>query len=165
MRSPAARGAALLAIAVAAVVVWRGRSSNDEREIRSRIDALRTEINGTASGGLQSASRAAQIGSYFTEDAVVDLGKGASPITGRSTLVGMALRLQPRTSAFRLDVDDVGVEMTPGASEADVTLTASFMLRSSTGEESRDAREFVLSLTRASGTWLIARVTAIDTLR
>jgi hypothetical protein len=165
MRSPAARAAALLAFAVAAFFVWRGRSSGDERAIHSRIESLRTEINGTAAGGLHSASRAAQIGSYFTEDAVVDFGRGASPITGRSTLIGMALRLQPRTSAFRLDIDDVGVEMRPGASEAEVTLTASFMLRSSTGEESRDAREFLLVLTRASGTWQIARVTAIDTLR
>ena len=79
--------------------------------------------------------------------------------------MGMAERLQPRTAAFRMELDDVGVEIT-GAATADATLTVSFIRRSiSTGEESRDAREFALGLTKSGGTWRIARVTAIDVLR
>ena len=72
----------------------------------------------------------------------------------------MAFRLEPRTAAFRLELDDIGIEVKPGATEADVTLTASFILRTSTGEESRDAREFALAMTRTAGPWQIARVTA-----
>jgi len=35
----------------------------------------------------------------------------------------------------------------------------------STGEESRDAREFAVVLLKTDGTWRISRITAIDTLR
>jgi hypothetical protein len=153
-----------IAVAVAAAVWWN-REAADAQAIRSRIEALGAEINATAVAGLDSATRGQQIGSFFTEDAVVDLGKGGTPIVGRSTIVGMAVRLQTPLSAFRLQVDDVGVDVKPGAASADATLTASFILRTSAGEESRDAREFALALTRAGNEWQIARVTAVDTLR
>jgi hypothetical protein len=56
--------------------------------------------------------------------------------------------------------------MTPGAATADVTLTASFIRRNiSTGEESRDAREFAVAFAKTGSTWHIARLTAIDVLR
>jgi hypothetical protein len=145
---------------------WRTREGPDERMIRQRLEALRTEVNASTMDGVGTAARAVQIGSYFTEDAVVDLGGGAAPIRGRETLMDMAARLQPRTSAFRLDLDDVGIEVVPGGTAADVLLTASFVRRIiSTGEESRDAREFALVLAKADGTWRISKITAIDTLR
>ena len=65
-----------------------------------------------------------------------------------------------------MDLDDVGIDMVPGSNAADVLLTASFVRRNiSTGEESLDAREYALVMTKADGTWRIARITAIDTLR
>jgi len=164
-RRRALRAGAAVALAAVAYFVWSRWGSDDERVIRERIGALRDEVNRSADGGLAAISRATNIGSYFTEDVVVDLGKGAAPIRGRMTIMGMAERLQPRTAAFRLEFDDVGVEMTRGAATADVTLTASFIRGSQTGEESRDAREFALGLTKAGGTWRIAQVTAIDVLR
>ncbi len=160
------RVAGVVALAAIAFVVWSRWGSNDERVIGERLEALRTEVNHSTADGLANIARAASIGSYFTEDVVVDLGEGSAPIRGRMTLIGMAERLQPRTSAFRMELDDVTIEMTPGATTADATLTASFIRRSvSTGEESRDAREFGLGLVKAGGTWRIARVTAIDVLR
>jgi hypothetical protein len=160
------RVAGVVAIAAVAFVVWSRWGSNDERVIRERFEGLRAEVNRSTADGLANIARAASIGSYFTEDVVVDLGEGSPPIRGRMTLMGMAERLQPQTSAFRMELDDVTIEMTPGATTADATLTASFIRRSiSTGEESRDAREFGLGLVKAGGTWRIARVTAIDVLR
>jgi hypothetical protein len=165
-RRRAFAGVVLLALATAAWFAWRGRASRDEREIRARIEALRNEMNASTVDGLGTLAHAAQIGSYFTDDATIDLGRGATTIRGRETLMGMAARLQPRTAAFRLELDDIGVEVAPGAAAADVLLTASFVRRSlSTGEESRDAREFSLVLQKGAGTWRIARVTGIDTLR
>ena len=41
-----------------------------------RLDALRDEVNASTKDGLGTALRAAQIGSYFTDDVVVDLGEG-----------------------------------------------------------------------------------------
>jgi hypothetical protein len=165
-RQHALRAVVVLVLAGLALFAWRTREGGEERTIRERIEALRTEVNASTSDGLGTAARAAQIGSYFTDDAVVELGGVSVPIRGRETLMDMAARLQPRTAAFRLDLDDVGIEMVPGGTAADVTLTASFVRRSiSTGEESRDAREFAVVLVKTDGTWRISRSTAIDTLR
>ena len=160
------RAVVVLALAGLAVFAWRTREGGEERTIRERIEALRTEVNASTVDGLGTAARASQIGSYFTEDAVVELGGGSVPIRGRETLMDMAARLQPRTAAFRLDLDDVGIELVPGGTAADVMLTASFVRRSiSTGEESRDAREFAVVLVKTDGAWRISKITAIDTLR
>ena len=165
-RQHALRAVVVLALGGLAVFAWHTREGGEERTIRERIEALRTEVNASTVDGLGTAGRAAQIGSYFTDDAVVELGGGSVPIRGRETLMDMAARLQPRTAAFRLDLDDVGIELVPGGTAADVMLTASFVRRSiSTGEESRDAREFALVLVKTDGTWRISRITAIDTLR
>jgi hypothetical protein len=167
VRVVARRGAAaaIIVVGAIAVAVWWNRAPAEEQAIRARLEALRSEINANAAGELESAVRAEQIGSFFTEDAVVDLGKSSAPIVGRSTVMGMALRLQPRTAAFRVDLDDIGITVNPGAASAEATLTASFTQRSPGGEESRDAREFALAFARGRAGWQISRVTAIDTLR
>ncbi len=167
IRSSHARVGVVLALAAAATFVyWRTREGGDAQVIRQRIEALRTEVNASTMDGLGTAARAAQIGSYFTDDAIVDLGGGLPPIRGRETVMGMAARLQPRTAAFRLELDDVGIEIGPDAEAADVLLTASFVRRvMSTGEESRDAREFALVFVKTDGAWRVSRITAIDTLR
>ena len=160
------RGAVLLILLTAGVLAWRSRATPDQRAIRGRLEALRDEVNSSTKDGLGTAVRAAQIGSYFTEDAVVELGEGSVPIKGRETLMGMVARLQPRTSAFRMDLDDVTIDVVPAGDVADVLLTASFVRRSiTTGEESLDAREYALVMTKPAGTWQIARITGIDTFR
>jgi hypothetical protein len=156
----------IVALSGGAVLAWRRRETSDERAIRGRLETLRNEVNSSAVEGLGTATRAVQIGGYFTTDAVVELGEGSVPIRGRDTIVGMVARLQPRTAAFRMELDDVSVDLVPGGGAADVLLTASFVRRSiETGEESRDAREYALVLTKAGGDWEISRITAIDTLR
>ena len=156
----------LLVLLAAGIFAWRSRATPDEREIQARLDALRNEVNASTKDGLGTAVRAAQIGSYFTDDAVVELGEGAAPIKGRDTVIGMVARLQPRTAAFRMDLDDITIDMAPSSTAADVLLTASFVRRNiSTGEESLDAREYALVMTKADGTWRISRITGIDTLR
>jgi hypothetical protein len=160
------RAVVILTLSAVAVLAWRSRETSDERVIHGRLETLRDEVNSSGGGGLETAARAAQIGRYFTADVVVELGEGSVPIRGRDTIVGMVARLQPRTAAFRMELDDVSVELAPGTGAAEVLLTASFVRRSiSTGEESRDAREYALVLTKASGDWQISRITAIDTLR
>ena len=96
--------------------------------------------------GLGTVARAADIGSYFTDNVVVDFGEGAAPIVGRTTLVGMASRLERRTAAFRLRFDDVGVRVGPNGTTAAVTLTASFVQRAGDAGESMDAREFQIGM-------------------
>ena len=78
----------------------------------------------------------------------------------------MAERLQPRTAAFRLRFEDVSVVIAADGNTADVHLTAEFIRRSiTTGEESLDAREFMLGMRRVGAEWQIAKVTAVETLK
>jgi hypothetical protein len=165
MSRRAVAGLVTAALALTAVV-WLSWPAGEEAAIRARLETFCTDVNAGATEGLGTVARAATIGAYFTDVATVDLGRGTAPISGRETIIGMATRLQPRTSAFRLKFDDVDVKLAPGASSADVTLTASFIRRSITsGEESMDASEFRLAMAKDAGTWRIARVTAVETLK
>ena len=154
-----------LAAAAAAYYAWRTWGPGDEQQIRRRLNAFAAEFNEGTTDGLGNVARAARLGSYFTDDIVVDLGHGSPPIQGRETLIGMAARLQPRTSAFRLELVDINV--TPGQdSTAHVGLTAAFRRRSfGTGDESVDAREFALKMVKSGGEWRVDKVTAVDTFR
>jgi SnoaL-like domain len=160
------RIALVVVAALGLVLAWRSWGPSDERAVRQRLDALTVDLNATAGEGLGAVAHAADLGSFFNDDVIVDLGEGATPIVGRATLVGMASRLQRRTAAFRLRFDDVGVRLGPDRTTADVTLTASFVARADgADDDSMDAREFTLNLTKRSGVWRIGRVTAVDTLR
>lgn len=160
------RIAAALAAALCVFLVWQRWGSADERAVRSRLTALAADLNRPGGEGLAAVQRAADIGGYFTDEVVVDLGEGTSPIVGRSTLVGMAARLERRTSDANVRFDDVGVTFGRGPGLADVSLTVSFARAAdASGQGSIDAREFALEMTKASGQWRIARVSAIDTLR
>ena len=124
-----------------------------------------TEFNSSTTDGLGLIARAAHIGESFTPDVVIELGQGSPPIHGREILMGMASRLQPRTAAFLLELDDVNVELRD-PDHADVTFTALIRRRSvGSGEESIDAREFAAEVVRADRRWRVSRVVAVDTLR
>jgi hypothetical protein len=165
MRSLTVRLASALAIVGVGVLAWYLWAPSDERAIRRRLDAFITEFNQNATDGLGSAARAVRLGAFFADDVTVDLGQGSAPIQGREALIGMAARLQPRTAAFSLDVEDVNIEVAPGG-RAEVNLTMIVRGRSSAkAEESVDAREFTLGMMNVNGDWQINRVTAIDTIR
>jgi hypothetical protein len=159
-------------IAIAAVALlgaagfWYWRASTPaEREIKRLFADFAAEFNAATTDGLGTVAKAARIGQYFTPDVVIELGQGSPPIHGRDTLIGMAARLQPRTAAFVLELDDVTVEMLDPA-RAEVTFTALIRRRSlGSGEESIDAREFAGEVVEAGGRWQVGRLVAVDTLR
>ena len=155
--------ALVVVLAIAAVFAWRAWGG-EEAAIRRRLASLTTEVNSPAREGLGAVAHAADVGSYFTDDVRIELGPGTTPIEGRTMLIGMATRLQPRLAAYELVLDDVGVELTSDTT-ADVQLTASFIKRSAPTEDSSDAREFALKMSRADGTWRIARLSVVQTLR
>jgi len=133
--------------------------------VRRLFDDFVTEFNAGTSGGFATLAHAVRIGEFFTPDVVVELGQGSPAIQGRETLIGMAGRLQPRTAAFVIEIDDVSVEFT-GPDRGDVTFTTVIRRRSVvSGEESIDAREFAAEVVRGGGRWRLSRVAAIDTLR
>jgi hypothetical protein len=160
-RQLAALLAAITAILLAAACAWW-----DERAaIRERLDACRDLANTPASDGIGTMTRAGEIGRCFTDDVTVDLGRGAAPISGREMLMGMAARLLPRTSEYRLEFADLSVALAPDEQSATVRLTAEFIKREPGSRQSMDAREFELAMRREDEEWRIARVTAIQTLR
>lgn len=166
MRIP--RWALLVATAATAVLgiwLWQTRASDDERAIRRRLAEFTQDFNASTTDGVGLVARAAKFGSYFTDDIVIDLGQGAGAIAGRETLMGMAARLQPRTAAFTLELDDVTIDVAPGG-VAEVTLTTLFRRRSVTsGDASMDAREFLVGMRKLDGEWRVGRITAVDILR
>ena len=156
--------AAAALVGVAAWSWWAG-GFPEERQIRRRIAEFAEEFNNESGHGLAAMARAARLGQFFTDDVIVELGKGSPPIVGRETLMGMAARLQPRTAAFILTFEDVTVE-TLEEVRAAIGLTAVLRRRHvASGEESLDAREFTVELARGEGDWQIRRVVAVDTLR
>ena len=157
------------ALVVAAIVLALGsyawwRSTGDEAAIERRLQELASQVNESTSDGRGLAARAASLGAYFTEDAVIELGRGTAEIRGRATIMDMASRLQPRTSAFRLRLTDVGVTLAAGAESAAVVLTAEFIRRGG-GDDSIDAREFSLDMKKEGAEWRVARAAAVEAFR
>jgi hypothetical protein len=142
--------------------LWFG-SGGEEAAVRRRLGQLASDINAGTTEGVDTVARAVQIGSYFTDDVVIDLGRGASPIQGRLLVMDMAGRLQPRTGRFTVRVADINVQLA-GETAADVELTAEIIPRDES-DEYLDAREFKAALSKADGVWRIARVTAVQALR
>jgi hypothetical protein len=142
-----------------------GCARGEERAIRSRLAALAAEANQPAAEGLALVAHAASIGDYFTTDVVVDLGEGSTPIQGREMLIGMVARLQPRTAAYRVELDDVEVRVAEDRESAGVAATVIVIPRRPGDDGGTDAREFALTMTKADGAWRIARMTAVQTLR
>jgi hypothetical protein len=163
--SPRASAVVFAGIVCVAVVAWHRWSSGEEREIRRRLDSLIDEVNASALADGRAA-RAVTIASYFTEDVLVDLGRGFAPISGRVMLTEIISRLQPRTAAFKVNLEDVGARVAPDRESAEVSLTAELLWRGTTSrDQTLDAREFALDMRKDAGEWRISRVTAVDTLK
>jgi len=138
----------------------------DERAaIRGRLQEFVATVNRQAPEGLGTVTHSAAIGRYFTEDVTIDPGRGGAPINGREMLMGIAARLRPRTAEYRVQLADVTVRLAPDELSAEVELTAEFIRREPGARQSMDAREFALTMRREGGEWLIARVTAVETLK
>ncbi len=166
MRIWRSRGFLAAVVAALAALAWLFWPEGDDRAIKRRLNELVEHVNASGAEGLGAVTRAAEIGAYFTDDVVVDLGQGTAPIAGRETLIGMATRFQPSTMSRLVSLEDVTVAKRQGAAIADVALTVTLTGPDArTGEQTMDAREFALEMRKDAGEWLIARATAVDTLR
>ena len=157
------RAAATVILCLTLVACW----SRDERAvIRQRLEAFAEVVNkGGGSGLAGAATHAIGLANFFTNDVVITLGDGTAPIQGRDMLMSMAMRLQPRTSEYTLDFEDVNVQLASDGQSAEVGLTAEFIRRASGARQSMDAREFKLQMRLDDGEWKIASVEAIQTLK
>jgi len=158
-------GVAIAVVVAALAAAWWWTGHDEAATVRNRLTALAADINASAGEGLGSLARAAQIGGYFTPDVVVDLGPGSTPIRGRDTVMAMAARLQPRTTAFTLKLADINVALDEAKTSGTVDLTAEFTRRAPGADDALDAREFALKVVKADGAWQIAQITAVDPVR
>ena len=152
-------------VGAAALAAGCGWWNDEKGAITRRLREFTEVVNAAAPEGLVSVSRAAEIGSFFTDDVVVDLGEGSTPVTGRETLMAMSMRLQPRLAQFTIGFADANISVAPDKQSADVTLTVEFFSRDQTTRQQMDAREFKLGMRQADGVWKMSRVTAVDALK
>ena len=153
----------VLALIAGGVVAWT-RWHAEESVVSRRLEALAAEVNAGTTDGSGLAARAAQLSLFFTDDVVIDLGRGTSEVHGRATVLDMMSRLQPRTSAFQLQLTDTSVTLAADHRSADAVLTAEFSRRGG-GEDSIDARELAIKLTKGDGTWRIQHLTVVEAFR
>jgi hypothetical protein len=153
----------VLALLAGGAVAWT-RWHGEESIVSRRLEALAAEVNAGTTDGSGLAARAAELSQFFTDDVVIDLGRGTSGVRGRATVLDMMSRLQPRTSAFQLRLTDIGVTVAQDRRSAEAVLTAEFIRRGG-GEESIDARELAIQLTKADGTWRIHHLTVVEAFR
>ncbi len=160
---PGTRRLAIAGVAVAvAVTAWQLWPS-EARRVRRKLDALASVVNERPHDGLGQIARAAQLAQFFTEDVVIDPGRGAGPIHGRERLLALVSRAPNDGDPFRLAFVDVSVEL-PGADAATAHLTATLSSRDAdTGAENVDAREVELQFRRTDD-WRISRITLVDAL-
>lgn len=159
---------ALAGILALLVVIWGVRAlfPSEARRIRQRLDEL-AETASIEAGEppLVRMSRAARIGRYFIEDAVVDLGDPFRPIRGREAVIGAAARIPVRQEGVTFEFVDVQVVVPPDEQTATVRLTAqSSGLDFRTGDHVIEARELDMTLRQLEGEWLIARVDGIEVI-
>jgi SnoaL-like domain len=147
-------GALVLA---AAIFAWRTVFPSDERQIRRQLTRVAEDINEQRQG-LGAVATAADVGSAFADDVVIDLGEG-TPIRGRDTLMAIVARLQPRTSRYEVRIRDMVVHI------ADVDSAFVDLSATTSGENGMDAREFQLAMVKRHGSWLIARVKPVQVLQ
>ena len=168
-RTSQVRAVGIAAVLAACVWGWYAWRPGDERAIRRQLDRLVDTVNEELpeqATGVGSMARAAQVGTFFTDDVVVDLGQGFAPMQGRETIIAMAARLPAGAASYTLRFDDVAVTVDPAASVADVRLAATLTGRHEpAGERTVDARELQLAMRKMDSVWRIARVAAVDALR
>lgn len=162
-RHVAASVLAAIAVIVVAILCRTYFFPSDESRITHRLEQLADDVTRSSADAPGGLARTARMATYFTEDVVVEPGEGVEPIRGRDALMALSTSLRGSGGTLRAAVTDVHVKLL-SETAADVTLTATVEKSAGGAQPSLDAREFALQMVR-QGTWRIARVTAVDTLR
>lgn len=158
-------GRAVLAVACAAalaLVIWQLWPS-EARRVRRKLDALASVVNEQPTDGIGQIARTAQLAKFFSDDVVLEPGRGAGAIHGRERLLALASRAPNDGDPYSLEFVDVSV-VVEGSQEATAHLTATLTSHDAETSESRvDAREIELQFRRTDD-WRISRIALVDTL-
>lgn len=163
-RALAARVIACLVIGAGAIYAWQQMFPSEEVRIRRQLEALADAAN-EVTADLSGMASAARVAMHFTEDVVLDPGRGIAPLRGRETIMAVAGRVRPRAGATHVDIQNADVAIAPDGSTAAVTVAVTLTRDTGADRETLDAREFALTMVKRDSVWLISQVTLIDTLR
>ncbi len=140
-------------------------SSDAGRGVRARLQALADMVNRTTVDGLGPEARAsssARSSPKTSTSSWVRARRRSAAVTRSSAWPSVCSRGRRRSAEVRGRVRRDGAD----GKTADVHLTAEFIRRSiTTGEDSLDAREFMIGMRRVGADWQIAKVTAVETLK
>jgi hypothetical protein len=157
-RTPALALLVIVAVAAGAWYLW----PSEERQIRRRHAELAKVFNERPADGFGLVARAAQLSRFFTDDVVVEPGRGAGPIVGRERLLALAARAPNSGDGYRLDFVDISVDVSGETAASAMTATLASH-NSETGQREVDAHEVALEWLR-SDEWRIARIRLVETL-
>ena len=158
------RLAFVLALAGLGYVLYSWDWPSDEGRIRDALDDLAATVSEPGGDGLGQMARAARLGGFFAQDVVVDLGGPYSRLEGRDTIMALAAKTQVPGEGLDVRFVDVSVDVAPGGADAVVHLTATVASRGRPFENGLDAKELEMAWRKVDDTWVIARVTGVDTL-
>jgi len=160
-----ARAGVLVLLALALYFALTRLWPDDERRIRDTLDELAAVVSAPAGDGIALVTRAAQLGSFFADDVVIDLGRPFNPIHGRETIVGLAARMQIPGEGLDVRFVDVTVDLLPGGDVAVVRLTATVRAHGqSVLDRTLDAKELEMRLRKVGGDWTIDEVLGVETI-
>lgn len=154
----------VLALFVISVVAWGAWHfwPSEERQIRRRLVELTRVFNERPAEGFGLVARTAQLSRFFTDDVVVEPGRGAGPILGRERLLALAARAPSSGDRHELHFVDVSVVVTGETATSAMTATLASD-GAETGQREVDAREVTMEWRQSDG-WQIARIRLVETL-
>ena len=151
--------AVAVAVVLAAWAFWPG----EERLIRSRLENLAAAASESGGQGIGQMAHAAELASFFSADAVVDLGSPHPEIRGRDAIMALAAQATAPDDEFTITFKDITVTLDPGEKGAAARLTA---VVSGRGPgllgDTVDASEIEIDLSKADGEWTVSRVTIVQ---
>lgn len=161
---PVARIAVPLVLVVAsagAYLWWNSPERQIQRTLNGLADALSHDPPATS---LSAISAASAIREYFAADVVIEAGAPFSALRGRDAVLGAAARLHAAVPALLVEFVDVRIALGPDRTDATVDCTATATISNRGGQQTVDARELILTMTRVDGRWVIESAKLVEVL-
>jgi hypothetical protein len=155
----------VIAAVVVAYYAYDRLFPDDNHRIRTVLDDLAATVSHTGGDGLSQLTQAAKLGRFFTQDVVIDLGSGFSPIRGRDTVMALAAKAQIPGEGFHVRFVDVTVSVDPSGVRAVAGMTATVQGRSLSDLQAIDAKELEMELQKVDGEWRIDRVIGVEAIQ
>lgn len=153
----------LYAALAVAVAVWLFSGLGGEaREIERRLEALgETLEKDGAESGLVAANKARQVGLFFADRFVIDLGPYDQTVTERQRISQVMLAYRADPSRIGVSFRDLEIALDPGERGAHVSVLAA-VTATTEGELSRSGYRLALRWVKERDEWRIERAEIVE---